>query len=232
MYNYNRQQQIAHQKEKEVSRLQYIIIIIIIIVVAVILLSALLFYFYRSRKLSKFNQLMEKKTELENLLTEKMQELELNKSNAEIVSEEQYDEIVQLRKQIRSYQERLSDNITGKQRLFYDSEIYRYFMSFKTNASCGKSPSNQEWQAFVRLFRESFPRYHQFIAEENHLTPDQYRICLLVRLFLPVYAMARILDVDGDRITRIKAQVNKKLFGEDTAKTLESKIKPFFDEQV
>ena len=156
----------------------------------------------------------------------------MNKSNAETITERQYEEIEQLKKQKIDLQNRLSNSLAGKQKLFYDSEIYQFFMSFKADASFYNSPSEQEWQTLTRLFRESFPNYHKFITENNHLTPDQYRICVLARLFLPVYAMARILDVDGDRITRIKAQVNKKIFGEDTAKTLGNNLRPFFEEQA
>ncbi|ERI88769.1 hypothetical protein HMPREF1981_00331 [Bacteroides pyogenes F0041] len=88
----------------------------------------------------------EKKTELENLLTEKQQEMELNLSDAKTISEKQYEEIKQLKKQIESYQKRLFNNLTEKQRLFYNSEIYRYFMSFKNDTFHHKTPTAQEWE--------------------------------------------------------------------------------------
>ena len=169
---------------------------------------------------------------MENLLTEKQQELELHKSNSDIISEKQYEEIEQLKKQIENYQKRLSDNVTGKQRRFYDSDIYHYFMSFKDDAFRRQPPTVQEWNTLSTLFQASFPHYHRFIAEENKLTTDQYRVCVLARLFLPVYAMARILDVDSARISRIKSQANKRLFKDEAAKTLENHLKTHFEEQV
>ncbi len=228
MYDYSRHQQMAKEKAKEVSKLWSIILAILFIS----LLAVGSFYFYRAKKLSKINRLTEKRTELENLLTEKQQELELQKSNSDIISEKQYEEIEQLKKQIENYQKRVSDNLTGKQRLFYDSDIYQHFMSYKSDSFRHQPPTEQEWQSLTTLFRKSFPRYHRFIMEENSLTSDQFKVCVLARLFMPVYAMARILDVDGDRITRIKSQVNKKLFKDETAKTLENHLKNHFDEQV
>ena len=228
MYDYSRHQQMAKEKAKEVSKLWNIILAILFIS----LLAVGSFYFYRAKKLSKINRLTEKRTELENLLTEKQQELELQKSNSDIISEKQYEEIEQLKKQIENYQKRVSDNLTGKQRLFYDSDIYQHFMSYKSESFRHQPPTEQEWQSLTTLFRKSFPRYHRFIMEENSLTSDQFKVCMLARLFMPVYAMARILDVDGDRITRIKSQVNKKLFKDETAKTLENHLKNHFDEQV
>jgi hypothetical protein len=208
MYDYSRHQQMAKEKAKEVSKLWNIILAILFIC----LLAVGSFYFYRAKKLSKINRLTEKRTELENLLTEKQQELELQKSNSDIISEKQYEEIEQLKKQIENYQKRVSDNLTGKQRLFYDSDIYQHFMSYKSESFRHQPPTEQEWQSLTTLFRKSFPRYHRFIMEENSLTSDQFKVCVLARLFMPVYAMARILDVDGDRITRIKSQINKKTF--------------------
>ena len=228
MYDYSRHQQMAKEKAKEVSKLWNIILAILFIC----LLAVGSFYFYRTRKLAKINRLTEKRTELENLLTEKQQELELQKSNSDIISEKQYEEIEQLKKQIENYQKRVSDNLTGKQRMFYDSDIYQHFMSYKSESFRHQPPTEQEWQSLTTLFRKSFPRYHRFIMEENSLTSDQFKVCVLARLFMPVYAMARILDVDGDRITRIKSQVNKKLFKDETAKTLENHLKNHFDEQV
>ena len=228
MYDYSRHQQMAKEKAKEVSKLWNIILAILFIS----LLAVGSFYFYRTRKLAKINRLTEKRTELENLLTEKQQELELQKSNSDIISEKQYEEIEQLKKQIENYQKRVSDNLTGKQRQFYDSDIYQHFMSYKSDSFRHQPPTEQEWQSLTTLFQASFPHYHRFIMEENSLTSDQFKVCVLARLFMPVYAMARILDVDSARISRIKSQVNKKLFKDEAAKTLENHLKNHFEEQV
>ncbi len=228
MYDYSRHQQMAKEKANEVSKLRNIISAILFIG----LFAVGLFYFYRTRKLAKIHRLTEKKTELENLLTEKQQELELQKSNSDIISENQYEEIEQLKKQIENYQKRVSDNLTGKQRQFYDSDIYQHFMSYKSDSFRHQPPTEQEWQSLTTLFQASFPHYHRFIMEENSLTSDQFKVCVLARLFMPVYAMARILDVDSARISRIKSQVNKKLFKDEAAKTLENHLKNHFEEQV
>ena len=232
MYDYSRHQQMAKQKEQEAKDWKNGLVFVSLAAVIILALSMMYFFRSKAKKLYKINRLTEKRTELENLLTEKQQELELQKSNSDIISEKQYEEIEQLKKQIENYQKRVSDNLTGKQRLFYDSDIYQHFMSYKSESFRHQPPTEQEWQSLTTLFRKSFPRYHRFIMEENSLTSDQFKVCVLARLFMPVYAMARILDVDGDRITRIKSQVNKKLFKDEAAKTLENHLKNHFDEQV
>lgn len=226
MFDYSHHQQLAEQKTKEVSNLWNIIFFFLL----VLLLAVGVFFFYRTRKLSKISRLMERRIELENLLTEKQQEIELHKSNSENISEKQYDEIKQLKQQLQEFQSQISSKLSEKQRRFYGSEIYHYVTSFKDDTFCHQSPTKLDWKSFVVLFRESFPRYYQFIAEKNVLTEDQFKVCLLARLFLPVYAMARILDVDSARITRIKSQANKKLFKDEAARTFENNLKKYFEE--
>ena len=224
-YDYSHHQQMAKEKAKEVSKLWNIILAILFIC----LLAVGSFYFYRTRKLAKINRLTEKRTELENLLTERQREMELNLLNNLTIQEKQYEEIGQLKRQIGDFQRQISDDLAGRQRLFYDSEIYEKFMSYKNN-DFSASPDKQEWNSLIAQFRDCFPRYYRFITEENKLTADQFHVCLLARMYLPVYTMARIMDVDGDRITRIKSQVNKKLFNDDAAKTLEKNLKQHFNE--
>ena len=224
-YDYSRHQQMAEEKENEVLRLRNAISAILLAIFIVVGL----FYIYRARKLARINHLAEKKTELENLLTEKQREMELNLLNNLTIQEKQYEEIGQLKRQIGDYQRQISDDLAGRQRLFYDSEIYEKFMSYKNN-DFSASPDKQEWNSLIAQFRDCFPRYYRFITEENKLTADQFHVCLLARMYLPVYAMARIMDVGGDRITRIKSQVNKKLFNDDAAKTLEKNLKQHFNE--
>ena len=224
-YDYSHHQRVAEEKENEVLRLRNVISAILLAIFIVVGL----FYIYRARKLARINHLAEKKTELENLLTERQREMELNLLNNLTIQEKQYEEIGQLKRQIGDFQRQISDDLAGRQRLFYDSEIYEKFMSYKNN-DFSASPDKQEWNSLIAQFRDCFPRYYRFITEENKLTADQFHVCLLARMYLPVYAMARIMGVDGDRITRIKSQVNKKLFNDDAAKTLEKNLKQHFNE--
>ena len=152
---------------------------------------------------------------------------EQSKQNAVLAQE-----IEQLRTQIKYFQTKLTDKITEREQLFYDSDIYSYFSSFKDDKFNHEAPTEEDWKKMISSFRKTFPNYYKFIAEENSLTPDQLKVCILIRLFYPVYTMQRILDADSNRITRIKRQTNKKLFDEDSAASLENNLKRHQNERV
>ena len=110
----------------------------------------------------------------------------------------------------------------------YRSDIYNRFLAFTKEGYYGKPPSESEWNELEELFHSAYPRYYQLIAVDNKLTRDQLRLCLLIRLSFPHYVMARIMDVDGKRVTRLKTQVNSRLFNERCAKTLENHLRSYF----
>ncbi len=116
----------------------------------------------------------------------------------------------------------------GHQKEFFCSDTFAYFQAFTKDGYYGKLPTDNEWNTLEGLFRVAFPRYHQFIAVDHHLTRDQLRLCLLMRLSFSHYVMARIMGVDSKRVTRLKAQVNYRLFSERCARTLENNLKLYY----
>ena len=110
----------------------------------------------------------------------------------------------------------------------FKSDVYNRFLSFtEENYHCNP-PSNSEWSALAKLFRAAFPRYYKLVSVDNKLTSDQLRVCMLLRLSIPHYVMARIMDVDIKRVSRLKAQINYRLFNERCVKTLEDNLKPYY----
>ena len=66
------------------------------------------------------------------------------------------------------------------------------------------------------------------VAIDHDLARDQLRLCLLVCLSFPHYVMARVMGVDGNRVTRLKSQANRRLFGDGHAGTLECNLRLHF----
>lgn len=122
----------------------------------------------------------------------------------------------------------ISVDKTDENKDLFNSEIYARFHAFKKDNYHGKPPSNNEWSILERLFRTAFPQYYRLIAINHKLTRDQFRLCLLLRLSFSLYAIQKVMDIDGMRTTRLKIQVNYRLFGVRKAKSLESHLKPFF----
>jgi hypothetical protein len=111
---------------------------------------------------------------------------------------------------------------------FFASEAYARFHAFTGEAPRGDPPSDGEWGELGSFFSKEFPEFYQFVAINHRLTRDQLRLCQLMRLSFPHYVMARVMGVDSKRITRLKAQVNRRLFSDGHASTLECNLRLHF----
>ena len=79
------------------------------------------------------------------------------------------------------------------------------------------------------VFTEAWlPTVDSLVRYFDRLTRDQLRLCLLMRLSFPHYVMARVMGVDGNRVTRLKAQANRRLFGDGHTGTLECNLRLHF----
>ena len=58
------------------------------------------------------------------------------------------------------------------------------------------------------------------VAIDHDLTRNQLRLCLLVCLSFRHHVIMRVMDVDSNRVTRLKSQANWRLFGERLASSL------------
>ena len=85
-----------------------------------------------------------------------------------------------------------------------------------------------EWETLTALFNSTFSRYADFIHSGKSMTDDQIKVCMLIRIGFAESEMANILNVDNKRITRIKSQVNQKLFSINNAKELADNLKSHF----
>lgn len=129
---------------------------------------------------------------------------------------------------VGNLQDSLNDSKEGKQERLFNNDAYVRFHAFKEEGYCGTPPSKDEWVELERFFRIAFPDFYQFVTIDHHLTRDQLRLCMLLRLSFPHYVMARVMNVECRRVTRLKAQVNRRLFDDNHASTLERNLRLHF----
>lgn len=133
---------------------------------------------------------------------------------------------------INNLQDSLIGSKEGKLEDLFDNDAYKRFHAFKEEGYRGTPPSNDEWVEFERLFRIAFPDFYQLVAIDHRLTSDQLHLCMLMRLSFPHYIIARVLSVESGRVSRLKAQANKKLFDDRHARTLEYNLKLHFKQKM
>ena len=134
--------------------------------------------------------------------------------------------------QVLSLVDNLQDSINvskeGEREGLFNNDAYVRFHAFKEEGHRGTPPSKDDWVELERFFRIVFPDFYQFVAIDHRLTRDQLRLCMLMRLSFPHYVMAHVLCVESKRVTRLKAQANRRLFGDGHTGTLECNLRLHF----
>ncbi|MBQ5972026.1 MAG: hypothetical protein IJL45_06450 [Prevotella sp.] len=140
--------------------------------------------------------------------------------------EEKNETIEKLRNDVISLTKTIkAKSLREHQREFLESDIYSRIQEVLSPQMKAKDISTEEWRLFTQTFCRCYPDFYTFLNVNSNLTPEQMRVCMLLKIGLSEGDMSLLLNVNNMRITRLKTQVNKKLFGEENAKRLRNNLK-------
>ena len=235
-YNYHRQQQMAEKRKQEAKN--WMIGVIGTVMAALLLIAILLIVFYRfkAKRLQEISDLRETKENLEQLLAEKEVTSEeirkeivrlnnKNSSNSKIHKEN----VSRLQAQIETLQQKLLDSIQTSE---VDPDFEHLIVDFKNRLQEYHKgdipPTESEWAQLKKAISYNHRSCYLLVTSPRNMTEEQIRVCLMTMLGISESMMAFALDTDNRRVDRVKRQANKKLFGEDNARTLKSNLQPYY----
>lgn len=218
MYNYGREKRNSEMAKTQLllekgKSTMYLVIIFLFVVAMFVL------YFINNKrhkdtidKIKSLNQEIEHKTLLLNEA--------LNNHDDEVELQMLREALGKVKAELLKYKK--SDALAA----FFDSEIYKWFK--KTGIKGDGKITNEEWDTMTRLFNSIFSDYTDFIHTGKSMTEDQVKVCMLIRMGFGETEMANVLGADLKRISRIKVQINQKLFDVSNAKDLVPNLKTVF----
>lgn len=217
MFNYGHEKRIAENVKEQLLIEKGKSLTMLIIIFSLVLFVALLLNITNRVKRSNINKISILNRELEH----KKQQL----NNA--MKKDKVEECMRLRTSLeRTRSELLKFKKADTLAAFFESEIYKLF---KRISVCGNDMiTNEEWEIMTRLFDTTFSSYTDFIHSGKSMTQDQIKVCMLIRMGFGEKEMSNIMNVDFKRITRIKIQIDQKLFGISNAKELVPNLKIHF----
>ena len=235
-YNYHRQQQMAEKRKQEARN--WMIGVIGSVMAAMLLIAILLLVFYRFkvRRLEEISDLRETKENLEQLLAEKevtseeirKEIVRLNNKNSSN-SKRHKKNVSRLQAQIETLQQKLLDSIqTAEVDPGFEHLIFDFKNRLQEYHKGDKPPTESEWAQLKKVFSYNHRSGYLLVTSPRNMTEEQIRVCLMTMLGISESMMAFALDTDGRRVDRVKRQANKKLFGEDNARTLKSNLQPYY----
>ncbi|MBQ0018975.1 MAG: hypothetical protein KBT39_00440 [Bacteroidales bacterium] len=101
---------------------------------------------------------------------------------------------------------------------FKNSLKVRYFKDVANDPR--KSLTEEDWDELIELSGQHFPTFLHDLRNNPNLSSQAIKVAVLTLVKMHEGEMANLLSVNKQRISNIKSEINKKLFGETSAKSL------------
>lgn len=216
-YNYSEKQTIADKKAAEAKLYHFYCILLILLLVIIIVATCFLLNSRKKKRKQELRAYNLKYMEILQQYYAALEELRKLEVDVEKSKKDKEDQINRLSTLLSSY--------TGK---FFvsDKETERNLMEhtivlqFHKYASTIKRPTNMEWEELYDIVKVSLFTFYDFINDKNFtLTEQERKVCILTRLHFIPSEISALLNISKQRMTNLRAKLNKTLFGDIGSKT-------------
>ena len=223
LYNYNRAEKEKNQAEKKVTILKYTIMLIVL---AIIIMAILAYSQYKKKKREQQNALYQINRELakvRNKYIDAQNDLQAMQTDRDAFMSAKQKEIEELKSEMARISSASVD--TAPSYMEYSGikseAVDRIYKMIEQNVI----PQNCDIQAVKDNIRTQFPVLWDAITRhENRFSTHDISVCVLLRAGLTTSETAFVLCTSMQRITNIKAKINRTLFNARGAKGLEERL--------
>ena len=199
MYNYTRNQDIAHKESKRAALANRRLLFSLIILLAILLVSS---WLYIARK-KLIETLVKMAKELDNIKDEN----NLLKQDATINQQkinENEKRIKKLEKKLGKYGKLV---YFGAERLENNLQKSSSYKVIKDIAIKGQTLSQGDWETIENLVKEYIPGFYDFMVSNFRIDSVEYKICLLLRLHFKAGEIANMLGVTPAYISKTSTEI-------------------------
>ncbi len=225
MYDYTRNQRIAHEKEMETEQTRLIAIVLLLLL---LFISGAGYFFHRlqrNKKQQEINRITSNYLRLSCLYEKTRLRARLLEEDHATFREDMKKELTELKNKMEQSQkefEKLKSN--EKNTGLVNSEIVRRLKDMTLPRVNSLSPKKADWKELKETMQQSLPYFYNFISAEDKLSEQELLVCMMVRLEFTTSELAILLETTTQRITNAKSRINHKLFSDDSARTLKRNI--------
>lgn len=114
-------------------------------------------------------------------------------------------------------------NYAERENLLAKSNIVCYFLN-KTNITPNwKAPKADKWRALMKTYEQYMPLSTTYMSRFN-LSWQEKCTCILVHLDFSTNNIAMFLETSNSRISNVKKNASKKLFGDEEGQKLRKRL--------
>ena len=224
MYDYNRHQRIAAQETKKSEERQHIIYTLIL---CFILIAAIIFQLYTKAKAKKQIEIRQLRQRLANLsyrLTRTKEDLVMMESDLTMLKKQKEEELTALQQQLQDLRDNYGQYLDNYEGLVQSQPVVNLMKKLETKTRKIQPLTEKEWREINIEFRRNMPQLHAFLFENHLLGKMELRVAILTRLEIRPDDMTLLLDVSKQSISNARANANKKLFSDNSARSLSQNL--------
>lgn len=222
MYDYSRNQKLAIQKEQESLRYKYTVYSVLLIAIIALFALFRIFKGINDRKTARIASLASQYSDSLKHIEDIRDELLLVKTDKDRFVEMRQQEIDRLERQLAEYHKQVREmTVSDHLNALLKSAIVA---TFKAMGNGTRNASESDWRTLCQTIELYLPNFYSDVIQNGNLTDQEIRTCILVLIDIGNIETSNILGTSPSRISTAKASSNRKLFGDDSARTLRRNI--------
>ena len=225
LFEYGRYQALALQRAKEARAAQYqrnFIIAVSSIVIFLIIILSLMAWNTKRTQLK-----MQNERHKNDLLSLRQNQLELER-----IKDNKYQELISEKEQLISVlNSRIKSYHYGgvKSKSSVEKELKslpQRIEMIKMASIPGNIPTMMQWEELEKQVDKVIPDFTVTLSSTcGHLSIEEWRICLLVRLYFEPFQIVNLLNISNQRVSNLRRQLLQKVFGQEgKAKEFDKKL--------
>lgn len=226
LYDYSRYQIKAKEEEAHAAKLAYTLLITIAISFVIILFGSYIYRKYKRKKAEEISNLQNEYESTVEKLNNSQADYDTLTNDHQALLEQKKKEIEQLEKQKAEYEELYKElKVEDDERKFITSDVVKKFHNMAMPKRNQQLPTKKDWANAFLAAEQHLPAFYA-IAQWSKLTDKESKILLLIRMGIKNPGIKIIMgDISDQIVTNAKATINKKLFDDGKAGTIECNIK-------
>lgn len=226
LYDYSRYQIKAKEEEAHAAKLAYTLLITIAISFVIILFGSYIYRRYKRKKAEEISNLQKEYESTVEKLNNSQADYNTLTNDHQALLEQKKKEIEQLEKQKAEYEELYKElKVEDDERKFITSDVVKKFHNMAMPKRNQQLPTKKDWANAFLAAEQHLPAFYA-IAQWSKLTDKESKILLLIRMGIKNPGIKIIMgDISDQIVTNAKATINKKLFDDGKAGTIECNIK-------
>ena len=226
LYNYQRFKDKAEKEEKQAKQAKRRLWITYGVMGLLFIFICLCVLEYRKKKKEEMIRLYSDYLTVLSKYNQSAEDYRQMKKDATQFEKDKQQEVEALRQQMVTYQKQLESMGTSeKLSALSQTDIVNAFHRKAERKRNIQEPDSMEWKNLYTMMIADVPFVSTFIGGERVLSTKELHVCLLLILGFTNIEIYKLVNLTPQHFSNLKRIINKKLFDDDSAATIEDNIK-------